>query len=180
MWKPFIFISGKPREHFLHAKACFLMKQNSPNCLLCPNENFPSKSFYLTHMKSKHGIETNVMLCVCCGVTSNLYENVARHQLKCFKPLKEDAEHVCLHCDAHFYHSEDDTQNPFFITHMNLKHKNQIEMEWNQCNACQLYIPPGQMEPHRDKHCMWNLISNKRKEVTFPSPIGNGQFLFTA
>ena len=165
----FFYISGKPREHFLHAKACFLMKQNSPNCLLCPNENFPSKSFYLTHMKSKHGIETNVMLCVCCGVTSNLYENVARHQLKCFKPLKEEADHVCLHCDAHFYHAEPDWENPFFITHMNLKHKDKIELEWDKCPKCQLYIPPGQMESHRDKHCMWNLISNKRKEVTFIS-----------
>ena len=118
-------------------------------------------------MKAKHGIEANVMLCVCCGVTSSLYENVARHQLKCFKPLKEDAEHLCTHCDAHFY-SDHDAQNPFYITHINLKHKAQLA-HWDQCPQCKFHIPPGEMDSHQDKHCMWKLLSNKRQEVNFPA-----------
>ena len=145
-----------------------MMKQNSPNCLLCPNENFPSKTFYLNHLREKHILPVNVMLCVCCGVTSNVYEIVARHQLKCFKKLIEEADHCCPHCDAHFY-SENDHQNPFFISHMNLEHREIIKDTWSQCSDCKSYVPPESVQFHKDTHCLWKLRSTKREEIThFP------------
>ena len=79
--------SGRSRDHFLHARACYMMKQNSPNCLLCPNESFPSKGFYLMHMHSKHNIEVDAMLCISCGISTSIFEYLPRHQIKCFQVL---------------------------------------------------------------------------------------------
>ena len=80
-----IFFSGRSNDHFLHARACYMMKQNSPNCLLCPNESFPSKSFYLIHMQEKHRIEVDAMLCISCGISTSIFEYIPRHQIKCFQ-----------------------------------------------------------------------------------------------
>ena len=79
--------SGRSRDHFLHARACYMMKQNSPNCLLCPNESFPSKGFYLMHMHSKHNIEVDAMLCISCGISTSIFEYLPRHQIKCFQVI---------------------------------------------------------------------------------------------
>ena len=80
-----IFLLGRSHDHFLHARACYMMKQNSPNCLLCPNESFPSKSFYISHMKERHLIEVDSMLCISCGMSSSVFEYIPRHQVKCFQ-----------------------------------------------------------------------------------------------
>ena len=82
-----LFFSGRSRDHFLHARACYVMKQNSPNCLLCPNESFPSKGFYLMHMHSKHNIEVDAMLCISCGISTSIFEYIPRHQIKCFQVI---------------------------------------------------------------------------------------------
>ena len=92
------FFSGRSRDHFLHARACYMMKQNSPNCLLCPNESFPSKGFYLMHMHSKHNIEVDAMLCISCGISTSIFEYLPRHQIKCFQVL-------CLAIIACYYSS---------------------------------------------------------------------------
>ena len=115
------FFAGRPQDHFLHARACYLIKQNSPTCLLCPNESFFGRRHYVSHMIEKHQIPADLMLCIVCGYLTSKYDNFAIHSPKCFPAIKEEFRHQCTHCLAYFYF-EQDPYNPFYLSHMNQVH----------------------------------------------------------
>ena len=159
----FNFFAGRSKDHFLHARACYLIKGNSPSCLLCPNESFFGRRNYILHMTEKHGIPADLMLCLVCGYLTSKFDNFSVHSPKCFPPLKEEFLHTCPYCNAYFYF-EQDKFNPFYLAHINHAHPAFVDKVWSQCEKCHAYFPPEFLKLHQIRNCLSRLVFRSRDD----------------
>ena len=132
-------ISGRSNnDHFLHAKACYNVKREGANCLLCPTE--PLIKHYSKHWRETHEIILKNMACIFCGFATDNAKTLQSHQLFCFPKLDENSVHECGLCKARFYFKTD-AQNPFYISHMNTNHKDYCLKNWKKCTDCSMFTP---------------------------------------
>ena len=112
-------------------------------------------------MADQHNLDVDAMMCVSCGIATKMYQ--FRHQNKCFPPINQHFKHECEFCSAKFYFCKDES-NPFYVTHINHKHK--VETEWNACAYCGLKVPD--VIRHVQKNCLFKLVQIQEDDAKPP------------